>query len=202
MATRLLLFSDLHCNAQAADNIVRLSDDSDIVIGAGDFATVRRGLRETIDLLRPIVRPCVFVPGNAETFDELAEACRGWEMAHVLHGTSAMVAGETFYGVGGAVPVTPFGDWSFDLTEEEATALLADMPSGALLVSHSPPKGVVDLSSTGSNLGSQAVRDAVLTKRPRLVVCGHIHESGGKVGQLADTPIVNAGPRGMYWTID
>ena len=83
----------------------------------------------------------------------------------------------TFFGLGGGVPVTPFGAWSYDLTEEEAGGLLASCPEGCVLVSHSPPKGAVDVSSRGQSLGSVAVRRCVERARPALVVCGHIHRA-------------------------
>ena len=61
------------------------------------------------------------------------------------------------------------------MTPEEAEALLHPCPEGCILVSHSPPKGAVDVSSRGRGLGSTAIRSAVLARNPRLMVCGHIH---------------------------
>jgi len=40
---KLLLFSDLHSDFQTASKLVELSNDVDIVIGAGDFCIGRRG---------------------------------------------------------------------------------------------------------------------------------------------------------------
>ncbi len=139
----------------------------------------------------------VFVAGNNETTEELSELCSGW--AHVLHGSSVNLGGVTFYGLGGGVPVTPFGSWSYDFTEEQAVKLLRDCPADCVLVSHSPPKGAVDVSSRGQSLGSVAVRSAVERLRPRLVVCGHIHGSAGERAMIASTPVVNAGPAGVEW---
>jgi Icc-related predicted phosphoesterase len=107
-----------------------------------------------------------------------------------------------FFGIGGGIPVTPFGAWSYDFTEEQAEALLASCPARSIVVSHSPPYGAADRSSRGDHLGSRAVREAVLRLEPRLVVCGHIHESGGRHERLGATPVVNAGPAGVEWTLD
>jgi Icc-related predicted phosphoesterase len=199
---RLLLFSDLHCDAAAARRIVERSAAVDVLVGAGDFASVRRGIDVCIAVLRAIPKPAVLVPGNNESLDELREACRSWQHAHVLHGTGMAIDGIQFYGLGGGVPVTPFGPWSFDFTEEQASQLLADCPTGCVLVSHSPPKGVVDKSSSGRSLGSTAVLEAIRSKRPALVVCGHIHESAGQVASLDGTPVVNAGPDGLDWSLE
>src|SRR5262249_38352984 len=107
----------------------------------------------------------------------------------------------TFFGLPGAVPATPFGPWSFDFSEEEGAAMLADCPAGCVLVSHSPPKNVVDRSSRGQHLGSVAVADAVVRCKAQLVVCGHIHDSAGQHDFLGGTPVVNAGPGGIEWNL-
>jgi Icc-related predicted phosphoesterase len=194
---RLLLFADLHCSLDAAADLVERSADVDVVVGAGDFARIRRGLESTVEALTDIDRPAVLVPGNNETLDELRSACRGWRSAHVLHGESTDIAGVTFFGIGGGVPVTPFGDWSFDLTEDAAQALLASCPEGAVLVSHSPPHGLLDRDASGRHLGSTAVRAVISRVRPRLVVCGHIHGFAGQEAELDGCRIVNPGPRGF-----
>jgi Icc-related predicted phosphoesterase len=198
---KLLLFSDLHADAGAARKLVERARDADVVVGAGDFGNVRRHVGVCIDVLRAIDRPAVLVAGNNESTEELAEACRAWPQAHVLHGSGVTLAGVVFFGVGGGIPVTPFGDWSYDFTEEEAADLLADCPDGCVLVSHSPPNGAVDVSTSGRSLGSVAVREAVVRRRPRLVVCGHIHACAGQQAMLGRTPVVNAGPGGVEWVL-
>jgi Icc-related predicted phosphoesterase len=112
-----------------------------------------------------------------------------------------MVSGISFFGVGGGVPVTPFGSWSYDFTEAQAAALLQDCPSQGVLISHSPPKGAVGRSSSGRSLGSTAVRETIVQKNPQLVVCGHIHESGGQQARINQTVVVNAGPKGILWQL-
>lgn len=198
---RILAFSDLHRNLGRAHSIVERSREADMVVGAGDYATVRRGLGEVIAVLRAIDKPTVLVCGNSETDAELREACRGWSSAHVLHGNSVTLSGVTFFGLGGAVPITPFGPWSYDLSEPEAEALLQLCPPGAVLVTHSPPKGLLDRSSGGLSLGSAAIRRTLERVRPRLVVCGHIHESSGQVLEWNGIPIINAGPSGVEWEL-
>ena len=198
---RLLLFSDVHSDRGACQKIVEASHDVDVVIGAGDFCNMRRGLEEVIALLSPIATPAVVVPGNAESYEELQQACRQWPSAVVLHGSQAKINGVVFFGIGGGIPVTPFGDWSYDFTEEQAASLLNDCPAECVLVSHSPPKGVLDLSSSGDSLGSETVRSVVEDKKPRLVACGHIHESGGRTEKVGSSTVVNAGPRGVVWEL-
>lgn len=194
---KLLLFSDLHADASAARNLVERAKTADILVGAGDFGTVRRNVGVCVDILKSAGKPAVFVAGNNETTDELIHACRAWPTAHILHGSAIVVGGVTFFGLGGGVPITPFGSWSYDFSEEDAAGLLTDCPPGCVLISHSPPKGAVDRTANGQSLGSTAVRDTILRVRPLLVVCGHIHASAGEQEVLGTTPVVNAGPSGF-----
>jgi Icc-related predicted phosphoesterase len=119
-----------------------------------------------------------------------------------LHGTAVTVENMTFYGVGGGIPLTPFGPWSYDFTEDQAHALLANCPAGCVLVTHSPPKGAVDRSAEGQSLGSAAIHEMVQRASPRLVVCGHIHASAGQHSFIGPTPVVNAGPAGIEWRLE
>ncbi len=198
---KLLLFSDLHSDFRIASKLVEMSRDVDVVVGAGDFCNVRRGLDEIIRALSGINTPTVLVPGNSESDLELINACRAWDYAHVLHGGQANINGVSYYGIGGGIPVTPFGSWSYDFTEKEAFNLLRECPPGGVLVSHSPPKGILDISSDGRSLGSQAVRDTLEQKKPELVVCGHIHGSAGQTKRFGDTTVINAGPYGIIWSL-
>ena len=58
-----------------------------------------------------------------------------------------------------------------------------------------------DVDSRARSLGSVAVRDVVLRLEPVLVVCGHIHASGGQQARLGRSPVVNAGPAGVEWEV-
>ena len=192
---RLLAFSDLHRDLDQAGDLVERSSEADVVIAAGDFASVHEGLEETIDALRPISVPTVLVPCNNETDDALRAACEGWDAATVLHGQGAEIDGTQFFGLGAGIPITPW-DWSFDLDEDQAAERLAACPEGAVLVVHSPPKGHCDTSSSGDHLGSEAILEAIETKRPPLAVCGHIHEAWGAEDNVGETRVINLGPSG------
>ena len=192
---KLLAFSDLHRDLDQAVDLVTQSEEADIVIAAGDFASVHEGLEEAIDALKPIQKPTVLVPGNNETEEALRSACEGWDEASVLHGGSVDLEGHLFFGLGAGVPVTPW-DWSFDLDEDAAASALAKCPRGAVLVLHSPPLGHCDRSGSGDSLGSRAIMEAIERVRPPVAVCGHIHESWGCESAVGESRIYNLGPTG------
>ena len=194
---KLLAFSDLHRDLGQAAELVELSAAADVVIGAGDFASVHEGLEETIAALAAIATPTVLVPGNNETLDALRAATAGWDAATVLHGEGTTIAGAEFFGLGAGIPVTHW-EWSFDLDDAAATALLDDCPEGAVLVLHSPPQGHCDSAGGDTHFGSPALLAAIEAKRPRLAVCGHIHESWGCESEIGGTPLRNLGPTGTW----
>ena len=197
---RILAFSDLHRDLEQGARLVEMSAEADVVIGAGDFASVHKGLEETIDALSGIETPTVLVPGNNETEEALREAATAWEAAAVLHGESESIDGVEFFGLGAGIPVTPW-DWSFDLDDEAATQMLTACPEEAVLVLHSPPKDHCDSAGTGGNFGSPVLLRAIEAKRPRLAVCGHIHESWGCESQIGPTPVRNLGPKGTWLAV-
>jgi Icc-related predicted phosphoesterase len=196
---KLLVFSDLHSDLSAATQLVHQANAVDAVVCAGDLCNAHQRLEQIVSVLAAFDRPTVLVAGNNETTSELRDACAEWPHFHVLHGSGVELLGMPFWGVGGGIPVTPFGAWSYDFAEDQAEPLLTGCPIGSILVTHSPPFGVLDVSGSGKNLGSTTVRLTIERCHPRLAVCGHIHASGGKRAMLGTTTVINAGPAGLIW---
>ena len=71
----------------------------------------------------------------------------------------------------------------------------------SILISHNPPLGVVDINYSNKHTGSKIIRDAIKKHKPKLVLCGHIHEAKGK-GKIGKTPVYNLGWHGDYVVID
>ena len=196
---KILAFSDLHMAKARAADIVAASRDADLVIGAGDFCIRRNGLDLAMAYFDRVEAPFVVVPGNNESAEELRAACR--PEITVLHGQGTEIGGLKIFGLGYGVPVTPFGDWSCDLTEEEAEALLAPCEAADVLVLHSPPKGIADLTADGTSAGSEAIFRAIGHLQPKLAVCGHIHDSWGRRGRIGQTEVVNLGPTVSWFEV-
>lgn len=196
---KILAFSDLHLACARAADLVAASAEADLVIGAGDFCNHRAGLDEAMEMLSGITAPIVAVPGNAESYQELTSAAL--PNMTVLHGTGTSQGDLSLFGLGYGVPVTPFGDWSCDLSNEEAATLLASCETADILVLHSPPKGVADLTSLDMSVGSTAIRDAIERIQPKLALCGHIHDSWGVTGRIGATQVVNLGPRPNWFEL-
>jgi len=199
---RVLVFSDLHCSEKHARDVLQAAEDCELVIGAGDFANQHRGIHRTIDILSDLKCPAVIVPGNNETLDELKSAASLWATAQVLHGDHVTVNGIKIFGIGGGIPETPFGDWSYDFSESQAEQMTADCGIADIFISHSPPFGHVDKCSQGKNRGSRSILQAAERMNPQLFVCGHIHDSWQSTSKLGETLVVNAGPSPQVFDVE
>lgn len=75
-----------------------------------------------------------------------------------------------------------FMDWAFNAKEGDLAAKWAAIPDDAdVLLLHGPPHGFGDYSNYGKlNTGSPSLTARIRELKPKLVVCGHIHEGHGR----------------------
>jgi len=74
--------------------------------------------------------------------------------------------------------------------------LLHDNPD-ALFLSHAPPYNYLDKINSGKHVGSKILLKAIKKNKPKLVLCGHIHEAKGKA-KIGKTTVYNLGSCGDY----
>lgn len=172
----------------------------DLVIFAGDACSYGTG-PELIDFARwwnalPH-RWKVFVPGNHDwpCFYSPAEAAQLMPRTHYLVDRALdLEVDDRTVRIYGSPWQPEFCDWAFNLPRRgpELKRRWDAIPRGLdVLVTHGPPYGVLDIPRwPPSPQGCELLRDAVLDKAPRVMVCGHIHESGGKA-TLGDTEVYN-----------
>jgi Icc-related predicted phosphoesterase len=169
----------------------------DVVVIAGDVSPVR-GVPHTVKAqtewavtefyrwLEKIPVPVVMTWGNHDWFAEPKKriASIPWPAhVHEVLNSGVTIDGVTFYGV----PQTPrFNNWAFnhDDTLDDLGAFWRAVDDGTdVLVSHRPPRGCLDENEDGFRCGSKTLAswlDSGAANVPRVVVCGHIHEQGGR----------------------
>lgn len=77
-------------------------------------------------------------------------------------------------------------------TEEELQEKYDLITDGIdILISHTPPYGILDKNISGEWCGSESLRNAMFRTKPKYLICGHIHECGGKEVDLTTTSVVN-----------
>lgn len=198
---KVLAFSDLHRDTAAAQHIVDSSSDADILIGAGDFATFGIGATDTLDILKTCTCPVIIVHGNHDDPETLRTFCADWENGHYLQGAAIKIGGHTIFGLGGEIPSRNTAPWNSSHTETDAAQMLETCPAGAILVTHTPPHGVADVQTDGTQEGSVAIHDAAQRLQPDLLLCGHIHAAWGMCGQIGPTKVHNLGPNPNWFEL-
>lgn len=123
----------------------------------------------------------LIVAGNhdrqLEAKPELADLFGG--VAEYLFNSSTEYKGYKFWGS----PFQPwFRNWSFNLPRggEELRKNWAQMPNDTdILLTHSPPHGILDRNMEGEHCGCEFLLGRVKEVKPILHCYGHIHESRG-----------------------
>lgn len=157
--------------------------DGDVLIHAGDSTAMgtARELWEFNACLRALPHKYkIVIAGNHDWLfqkvPDLARSCL--DAAMYLQDSEVLIEGLRFYGS----PWQPeFRQWAFNLPRGAALQEKWDLiPDGIdVLITHGPPRGILDRVRGGEHLGCEALRSAVSHKQPRLHVFGHIHDSAG-----------------------
>ena len=167
--------------------------ECDLLIHCGDMCSFHQddhGILEDIDVwfAESAAKRVICVGGN---HDYLLQS-REFKFAHAkfLEDDGVEIDGLTIYG----------SPWCPDLSgcayyqcEDDLIERWKAIPSGVdILVTHTPPYGVLDIPTSGSpNLGCKHLLSELKRIAPRYHVFGHIHASHGRVTK-SQTEFINA----------
>ncbi|MDH5255012.1 MAG: metallophosphatase domain-containing protein [Gammaproteobacteria bacterium] len=130
--------------------------------------------------------------GGNHDFPLSARAASGaprFRNATYLEGSSHVHEGIHFYG---APWIPELDGQAFFRTPQELRREWAKIPTGVdVLITHSPPAGVLDVSSRKLQLGCGHLAARLRDVAPRLHCFGHVHASAGTV-TAGNTTFVNA----------
>ena len=112
---------------------------------------------------------------------------------HYLDDSISEVNGMKVYGTSWC-PHNMNGAWEVD--DEVLAKEFAKIPEGLdILVTHVPPKGDgIDLdhdTEFNKHFGSEALTKAILEKKPKIVLCGHVHSGSHKPIKIGDSIVMN-----------
>ncbi len=206
---KIVAITDVHGNWASLKRFLRKirSNEVDLVIVAGDLSFYG-DLNEALGVLSVLSKRyrVFFVPGNCDSPSLLNVEKYG--NSENLHGKIVDYNGAIFAGIGGSNP-TPFNT-PIEFMEYEIKNVLLKIReklggrSLDVFVSHPPPYNTkLDVISTGEHVGSLEVRQFVENIKPKLCICGHIHEASG-IDNIGETILVNPGPlaHGNYSVIE
>lgn len=173
---KIYAVADIH-GAQHRMNIIQKNIElyhPDLVLICGDITQFGPG-EQAQSFLDSLFVKTVAIPGNIDTAD-VYEAIQK-SSALSLHRNHCIIKGYPFIGIGGDL-----GDCLQDLTilSNNSTKNIQEcIDASTIVLTHVPPYGLQDKTCIGQHIGNKALRFLVDTKKPCLVVCGHVHENPG-----------------------
>lgn len=182
--TKIVAVSDLH-------GYMPELPQGDILIIAGDVSPILfdRDIDKSLDWLEdrflPWVDqfdgPRVMIAGNHD-FAIGAPGCwdsvswRDYDQTFYLEDSFVSLDGLKIYGFPW-VPNLPA--WAFSLEDEDLRLAYQDIdPDCDIIISHGPPLGMCDQGSY--HYGALSALEMIGRVKPKLFICGHIHEAYGK----------------------
>lgn len=91
-----------------------------------------------------------------------------------------------------------YGDYAFNLAEHQLYQKWQLIPHDTdILISHGPPRYYGDWCKRNIRVGSATLFERIYEVRPKLVICGHVHEDHGHF-RFNDTHIYNVSLRNRY----
>jgi len=186
---RIYAVADIHGQKRRIEMIERrvAALHPHVLVVAGDLTGYPHDVA-TVAALNEVPVPVLFVPGNIDA-PELNEWFGRYANIASLHLKEVTMGGISFTGLGGIIT----GRLPAGLLPEGRLPIhiMEDMTGpNTVLVTHEPPWGVLDRGSTGLSGGSKALLGAIQEKQPRVLICGHMHDSRG-IAFAGETMVVN-----------
>mmetsp|Transcript_6861 Transcript_6861/g.14091 ORF Transcript_6861/g.14091 Transcript_6861/m.14091 type:complete len:1018 (+) Transcript_6861:102-3155(+) len=165
-----------------------LLPQADILIHCGDFAASgsrknqRAAARRLDDFLarQTHIPEKIVVQGNHDP-DSPAKTLFPNSKALYIRKSSTIEVNGVSFALEPYSRKTAFRSVGQRMATSSSSGALSSFPKCDVLVSHEPPRGVLDLTYHGFSAGSSFLRNVVecAQEKPRLWLCGHIHEGRG-----------------------
>ncbi|UCG95849.1 MAG: metallophosphoesterase [archaeon] len=190
----LLCSSDFHGLVPVQMEKIIREKKIDAILYGGDFSPhgwdgEGESTEAPMEFLMGLGLPVFSVFGNIDPDKSFFEEYeRSHKNFHFIHLKRVKLKG--YYIVG-------LGDFYFDsYALRTFESLLKQKPEKTIVLSHYPPRGVVDKVDFGAHVGSPELRRMIEKYKPPLFLCGHIHEAAG-MGKLGNTQVVNMAMRNI-----
>lgn len=186
---RIYAVADIHGNVDRLRRIreVVSHHQPDVLVAAGDVINYIQP-EKTFQALDRLGLPVLMVRGNSDP-GYIEKSMGKFSRLTSLHLNRITVKSIHFVGLSGTVPL-PFRNRVRFFEKNLMEKIMPMVDSQTVLVVHTPPWEGCDQVAGRFHSGSKQVRALIEKTRPRLVICGHIHEAAG-VEALGDTLVVN-----------
>lgn len=177
---KIVAFSDIHWQ------LSKLSDvpEGDVLVYAGDWCygdTVRTTIQFASKIKTFKAQTKIVIAGNHDTLAEsnptLVKNIFNENGIIYLQDSGVTIQGINFWGS----PWTPeFNNWAFMKEDRLLKYQWDKIPKNTdILITHGPPFTILDKVDHYKSVGSETLESSVLSKKPKVHIFGHIHDSYG-----------------------
>lgn len=187
MKKKIVFISDTHNKHKhlTSNTYGNILGSGDILVHAGDCTSM--GQKHEIDQFlkwfsNTDFEHKIFIAGNHdfgfEKETDIDQQFKDLGVAY-LFDNDIIIDGIKFYGS----PWQPeFYNWAFNLPRgEELAAKWEKIPDDVdILITHGPAYGILDYAPIGGHVGCEELYRKIVEVKPKIHVCGHIHDSYGQ----------------------
>jgi len=176
---RLVVISDTHSGHEALGAL-----SGDVLIHCGDGLNAFEPASDELQKLdewfgRQSFAAILYVGGNHD-FKIQRRAAEGeavFQHATYVEDRTFTISGVRFYG---SPWIPELADWAYYRSAPDLQERWSAIPDDVdVLITHTPPHGILDRNSRGKHCGCPALASRVSVVRPRLHCFGHVHAGAG-----------------------
>jgi Icc-related predicted phosphoesterase len=195
---KLLCFADLHGDTQILKKILERSKEADLLIVAGDLTNFGDKLRYLLRKLDSCGKKVLLIHGNHEDPEILKKEAADFDNIEFFDKKAILIGDYVFLG---------YGEGGFSVQDQDFRKIARDwygkyQKEKIVLVLHAPPYGTSVDKLDKRHAGNKDFRKFIERIKPKLVVCGHLHETAGKKDKIGETIVVNPGWDGAMVELD
>lgn len=191
---KILAFTDYHENETCINEIKKKAEQADILICCGDFTIGGGEIEKQLLILNKIGKPVLLIPGNHEEDEPLEEYCEELENITYIDRRAIEIDGLNIFGYGGG---------GFNTRDKELEKILPELKKHlkepSIIITHAPPYGTkLDNLPYFGHVGNKSITKLIKEIKPKILLCGHLHEFFGKKQKIGNTLVINPGPVGSF----
>ena len=198
---KILAASDIHGDTAQIERLAEQAEKEnvDLVVLCGDVTFHEQS---TDNIIGPFVKrhkKVLIIPGNHESVATTEFMAELYEPgARHVHGYSVKYKDVGIFGAGGTTNVGP----EMPISEDEMYDLLKKgfdkirYLKKKIMITHEHPSDTKAEKFTQFFKGSKAIKKAMDSFKPDILICGHVHEAEGLEEKVGKTRIINVGRKG------
>ena len=192
---KFLTFVDLHEDKKALKSLIKRAskEDIDFLVCAGDISVFGRNLRYLLKQLNKLSKKVYLIPGNHESDNMFKEVLKDYKNCINFNRRVFRINDYIFLGYGGG---------GFDVEDPNFRKIARHWygkykGKKLVLVTHGPPANIKIDKLGNRHVGNIDYRKFIERIKPKLVICGHLHETAGTKDKIDKTQIIHPGWKGM-----